>query len=350
MGWHGELNDRAAGHVRTRPQRAAMPFDDRTADRQPHPQTGRLRGVEGRENVLGALRRKTGPRIAHCHEHAVRVGFARADEQLSRAIADAAHRLERVDDQVQEYLLQFDTVSFDEWQAVRELCPYRGAALRGFATRELDHLVDRLVDVHRLLARRRLPDQITDPAKYVPCPIGILDNFPERLLYLVDVRRLGVQPPQRRLGVGRRRGDRLVDFVGDRGCELPHGCDTVRVCQFRLHLAIALLAFAGFFLRLLALAQIEHESDTVLPACFGSGRTDHDGHTAAVLPEILLLERLRAPRPPALGEGPFAALTPLWRRQVPPVHPARDQILTLVSHHAKKSVIGLENLAAGIPD
>jgi hypothetical protein len=56
--------------------------------------------------------------------------------------------------------------------------------------------------------------------------------------------------------------------VGDRGRELAHGCDTIRVCEFRLHLAIALLALPDFFLRLLALAQVEHESDALVPAFF----------------------------------------------------------------------------------
>ena len=127
--------------------------------------------------------------------------------------------------------------------------------------------------IHRLLARRRLPDQITDADEHVPRSTCILDNILEHLRSLVGVRRLGVQPPQRSLGVGHRCRDWLVDFVGDRGRELPHGCDTIRVCEFRLHLAIALLALADFFLRMLALGQIEHESYAFLPARFESGRT-----------------------------------------------------------------------------
>ena len=52
-------------------------------------------------------------RIAHCHKHAARFGFACADGQLPYAVADAAHRLERIDDPVEEYLLQLDTGSID---------------------------------------------------------------------------------------------------------------------------------------------------------------------------------------------------------------------------------------------
>src|SRR6266403_5182474 len=61
----GELKAGAAGQVRARPQPAAVRFDDRTADRQAHPQTARLRGVDGRENVLESLRREAWTPISH---------------------------------------------------------------------------------------------------------------------------------------------------------------------------------------------------------------------------------------------------------------------------------------------
>src|SRR6266849_3471817 len=61
----GELKAGAAGQVRARPQSAAVRFDDRTADRQAHPQAARLRRVEGLENVLESLRREAWTRISH---------------------------------------------------------------------------------------------------------------------------------------------------------------------------------------------------------------------------------------------------------------------------------------------
>src|SRR6476659_9059770 len=61
----GELKAGAAGQVRARPQSAAVGFDDRTADRQPKPQTARLRRVEAREDALESLRREARTRISH---------------------------------------------------------------------------------------------------------------------------------------------------------------------------------------------------------------------------------------------------------------------------------------------
>src|SRR5258706_4758844 len=43
------------------------------------------------------------------------------------------------------------------------------------------------------------------------------------------------KPAQSGLGVGDRGGDRLIYFMGDRGCELSHGRDAVRMRQLDLH-------------------------------------------------------------------------------------------------------------------
>src|SRR5271169_593666 len=52
MSRRNEAKDSATWHVRARPQSSVMRFDDRTADRQAHPQTARLRGVESLEHAL----------------------------------------------------------------------------------------------------------------------------------------------------------------------------------------------------------------------------------------------------------------------------------------------------------
>ena len=44
------------------------------------------------------------------------------------------------------------------------------------------------------------------------------------------------------------------------------------------------------------------------------------------------------------------SLAPFRRRQVRPAHATRDEILTIVSHHAEKRVIGLDDLPFEIPD
>src|SRR5262249_31920900 len=45
----------------------------------------------------------------------------------------------------------------------------------------------------------------------------------------------------------------------------------------------------------LLFTQIEHESDTFVPAAFEECTAEQYGHSAAVFPEVLLLERLEDP-------------------------------------------------------
>ena len=55
------------------------------------------------------------------------------------------------------------------------------AVLHRFATGQLDHLADRLVDLHRLVAPRRLLDERANPADDVAGAVAVLDDAAERL-------------------------------------------------------------------------------------------------------------------------------------------------------------------------
>ena len=264
--------------------------------------------------------------------------------------ACSAHCLDGVDDQVEDHLLQLHPVSLNERQTLRECCRHRDAVLRRLATGQRNDLEDRVVDRHALPPCRRLLDEGTDPADDVARSLAVLQDTTERLPDLLEIRRLGAQPAQSRIGVGDRRRDRLVDLMGNRGRELPHGRDAIRVRQLHLHLAVAPLALACFCFRPLALGQIEHEGDTLVPAFFEGRRAEQHGHTAAVLPEVLLLERLQAPALLVLFHQPRVAVAPFRRRQICPAYATGDEILAVVSHHTEKRVIGLENLTFEIPN
>src|SRR5258708_9200955 len=163
-GRHRELKAGAAGHVRARPQSAAVRFDDRTADGQAQAHALGLGGVERLEQAVQTLRIQSRAGIPQTDEYAVRSISARADQQLPRPLADAAHRLDGVDDQVENHLLQLDPICSDDWQALRELRPHRDAALQNFATRQVYDLKHRLLSLPALLPRPPLLERAPVPA------------------------------------------------------------------------------------------------------------------------------------------------------------------------------------------
>ena len=83
--------------------------------------------------------------------------------------------------------------------------------------------------------------------------IGIAHDTAERFPDLAQVWRLLVQEIQGRTGVVARSGDRLLDFVSQRGRQLSHHAQAIHVREICLQLAQPLM----LLLRALALRHID---------------------------------------------------------------------------------------------
>jgi hypothetical protein len=107
-------------------------------------------------------------------------------------------------------------------------------------------LANGLVDVQAVSACRRFLDECPNASDDFPGAFAVSDDASARLSGLLQLWRPRAEPAQTRAGIGDDRGDRLIDFMSNRGRELPHRCDAIRVCQLHLELAVAPLAFAHF--------------------------------------------------------------------------------------------------------
>src|SRR5882672_10819878 len=94
----GELKYGAARFIRLCPQPTPMGIDDRSADRQPHPQAAGLCRVESLEDALETFRVDARPGIAHCDERTICLALFCADQQLSLARFNRAHCFDGVQD------------------------------------------------------------------------------------------------------------------------------------------------------------------------------------------------------------------------------------------------------------
>src|SRR5262249_58180153 len=112
--------DGATRLIRFRPEPAPVGIDDGPADRQPHPGSARLRGVESLENAFEAVPTDARAGVAHDHENAVSSALLGADRQLAWPGLDRTHCLDRIQDQVQPDLLQLNTIALNGRQRLLE--------------------------------------------------------------------------------------------------------------------------------------------------------------------------------------------------------------------------------------
>jgi hypothetical protein len=161
------------------PQAAPVGVDDGPANRQSHPDPAGLRGVESVKNALAAFRINARPRIAHRDKDAACPAFLCADQQLSRPLIDRVHCFDCVQDQVQDDLLQLDTIPFNGRQPLHK-ASLDIAVLGDCALRQPNHLSDRLIEINTILSRRRFFDVSPNSIDYIAGSIRVAHYTAER--------------------------------------------------------------------------------------------------------------------------------------------------------------------------
>src|SRR5690348_10805124 len=107
--------------IRLSPKTALMSLDDGAADGEADTHAVAFRRVEGVEQFGHVLRVDADAGIAHAHAHTIAVLVLGSDQQLPRPIVDGGHRIRGVADQVQDDLLELNTIPRDRWKGPGEL-------------------------------------------------------------------------------------------------------------------------------------------------------------------------------------------------------------------------------------
>jgi hypothetical protein len=132
------------------------------------------------------------PGIAHCHEDAVAILLG-ADQQLPCPRVNRAHCFNRVQDQVQDHLLQLNAIPLKGKQSVCKPGLDRDAIPDEYASRQYDHLIDCRIKIKTLLPGRRFLDLLTNAVDDVSGSIDIANDTAERFPDLAQVGGLHVQ-------------------------------------------------------------------------------------------------------------------------------------------------------------
>src|SRR5260370_32380317 len=117
------MKSRAVVGVCGGPEAAAVPLDDRSADRQTQAEPARLRGVERVEQAIGLEPAEADTAVLHRDDWARWIAdrlAGRPDHEPAPLGRNLSHGLRRVDEEVDEHLLELDPISQHRWQVRRD--------------------------------------------------------------------------------------------------------------------------------------------------------------------------------------------------------------------------------------
>ena len=135
----GEGEARARRSAVFGPEAAAVRFDDRAADREPHTHSRRLGGEEGFEGPIGFG--QSWPRIADVNAHRI-VCKDGLQTQLSLIWRHIGHRFDCISNDVHEDLLDLNRVDRDRRQILSEPDIERYSAARELFGEKFANLFD----------------------------------------------------------------------------------------------------------------------------------------------------------------------------------------------------------------
>jgi hypothetical protein len=109
-----------------------MRLDDGAANRQAHTQAAEFGRIEGVKDVIQISQVHSGSGILNRDDHKIRLCPCGADQQMAGAPVTRAYCFDGVDDQIQDHLLQLDSIAIDRRQIVRKSSLDQNAVLRRF--------------------------------------------------------------------------------------------------------------------------------------------------------------------------------------------------------------------------
>src|SRR3989454_7840829 len=206
--------------IRRPPRSTLFPY---TTLFRSHAQAAGLRGEEGAEQPVDGVRVDPDARVLHGRQNLIAAVRPRANHQLRRPVPDGRHRLDTIHHEVDEHLLELDSITEDGAQRRRQVHPQRHPMAEHRGAHQRDHVADDVVDVQPRFVWLGLRSELADALDHVRRPVALLHDGGQRVADHVEVG-TGRRPPvEGRVGVGHDGGQRLVDLVSDRCGQLAQG-------------------------------------------------------------------------------------------------------------------------------
>jgi len=192
-------------------------------DRQTHAEPARLRGVERVEQAIGLEPAEADAAVLHRDDRARPIAdrlAGRPDDEPALLGRDLSHGLRRIDEEVDEHLLELDPISQHRRQVRCDRHLERDPLAVELRADEREHVADDPGEIAGLAGHDRAREQGADPDEHVGGPGPVRDDGAERLANLAQRRAVGAEPVETGVRVGDDGGQGLIDLVGDRGGQL----------------------------------------------------------------------------------------------------------------------------------
>ncbi len=192
-----------------------MSFDDRTTDRQTDPHAFLLGGVERVEQPMDVFRLHADTTVADRKFDIAAVMPAHPNLQLRLIRLKLFHRIDAVEHQVQQHLLDLHPISQQRRQALRNVDQQCDALPLYLAVCQRHDLSDGIGHADPLLVSGRTLRQGAHPHDDVACAVRVTDHAVDGLPGLFQIDRLGGQPALTGITAGDNGRQRLIDLVGN---------------------------------------------------------------------------------------------------------------------------------------
>src|SRR5690349_4015174 len=196
-----------------------MSLDYGAANRQPDSHSILFRCIESFKEFVRGFRSEADSDIFDGNAHPIPLIPFGSDEQISRAIFDGGHRVRSISYQVEDDLLELNTIARDWREIVRQLRPQNHLTPLEIAQRQGNHLSRGLVQIEGLQREFLLTEQGTQSRDHIRGAVAIANDPPRCFARAGDVWRNNIQHPKTSTGVGDDSRKRLRDLMGDRGSQ-----------------------------------------------------------------------------------------------------------------------------------
>ena len=170
-----------------------MRFDDRTADRKAHSHPAGFGGEERIEYPLDVLRIDARAGVGDRNQHAAIVANIGTYGENARAI-HGRHRVDRIRDQIEEHLLQLNSISHHPQQPRTSLNFDRYPVTFQIVLEQCDGFFNEVVDIEWSSDAGILPEVRPDALDHRSRAMPISGDVPELRFCLVEIGNRAIEP------------------------------------------------------------------------------------------------------------------------------------------------------------